>query len=283
MKLCTPDGMPGMIPGRICRQSRFVSVVGAAVMAAMMTGFPLFLLWQAELSRWTFGLALCLAGAVVMLLGRWAVRSLSSENWLLRIASDGLWINLRSYLNRDFATAETVLFVPYAEIASVGEHSVKRGERTNGRTTTWTDRYLDIRLAAPALAELKAEIAEERRRVAEGVHLGGLVTSRTRHNHVPVTIPADDLLRISWRGRQDFVVPSLKKVLPELSAQCNLNGAGSEEVTNFAKLSSEAVDRLILERVENGDTFGAVKLLRDERGYSLKESKEFVEELLVRL
>ncbi|MGD9636663.1 MAG: hypothetical protein AB7G28_07215 [Pirellulales bacterium] len=283
MKLCTPDQLPGVIPGRVCRQSRLVSLLGAALMAAMISGFPLFLLSKADVSPWIWNAALAFAGLVVLGLGRWAVKSLRTDNWLLRIAPDGLWINLRSYLNRDFSQPATVLHLPYGEIASVAEHAVKRAERNSGSTATWTDRFLEIRLKESALGPLRAEIAEERRRVVEGVHLGGLVTSRSRHNHVPVTVPADDVLRIAWRGRQDFVVPSLQRVLRELAAVCQVGNSTADDVRDVDGMTTAELDQLILDRVEAGDTIGASTLLRDERGYSLKEAKDFVDELTAKL
>src|SRR5262245_50049890 len=119
MKLCTPDEMPGMIPGRICRQSRLMSVAGAIAMSVMVTGFPLFFLWKTEPSPWIWIPAVLALGLFVYAILGWAVRSLRSDNWLMRIAPDGLWINLRSYLNQDFAPAATVAFIQYSEIASL--------------------------------------------------------------------------------------------------------------------------------------------------------------------
>jgi hypothetical protein len=133
------------------------------------------------------------------------------------------------------------------------------------------------------LQELAAEIAEERRRYAEGVHLGGLVTSRGRHHHVPVTVVGEDRLRVQWRGRQDFVVPGLKRVLRELAAECTVLEPTSEDLRNLNAMSTAEVDQAILDRVESGDVLGATKLLRDERGYSLKEARDFVEELTAQL
>jgi hypothetical protein len=260
-----------------------VSVGGALAMLAIVAALPVFLVWQARPSMWISFPVLSFASLMAIWLSGVVRKAFRSTNWLMRIAPDGLWINLRSYLNRDFAPAATVLFVPYAEIAGVGEHSVKREERNNGRITTWTDRYLEIHLVEPALAELAAEIAEERRRRAEGVHLGGLVTSSGRHQHVPVTVPRDDLVRIAWRGRQDFVVPRLKNVLRELTATCNVLEPTTEDAANVDVLTAEDLDRLILERVETGDTFGAIKLLRNQRGYSLKDAKQFIDELTVQL
>jgi hypothetical protein len=206
-----------------------------------------------------------------------------SENWLLRIAPDGLSINLRSHHNRHFAPARTVLFVPYLEIAGVSSRTVRRVEKNNGRTVMWTDQFLDVRLHDAALPEVATEISEERRRRTTGSHFGGFITSSGRNNHVPVTLPADDVLRLTWRGRFDFVVPSLAKTLGELAAECTVDEPVVESPADLQTLSEAEVDRQILERVEHGDTLAAVQLLRDQRGVTLKQAKDFIDELTVRI
>jgi hypothetical protein len=176
-----------------------------------------------------------------------------------------------------------VLFVPYQEIASVGQHAVKRSEHDRDETTIWTDRYLDVRLTRPAPDEVAAEIAEERRRTVSRVYLGGFVTSKGRNNHVPVTLPMENVLRLAWRGRFDFVVPSLKKTLRELAANCTIDEATVIGRVDLTTLNDAEVDQLILDRVENGDTLGAVKVLHEKRGYTLYDAKKFVDGLTVRL
>ena len=52
MRLYTPADVPSVIQGRVCRQSRLVSIVGAAAMLAMMFGVPSYLLWQAQPPMW---------------------------------------------------------------------------------------------------------------------------------------------------------------------------------------------------------------------------------------
>ncbi|MEX2091496.1 MAG: hypothetical protein WD971_02405 [Pirellulales bacterium] len=283
MQLHTPDQVPSMLQGRVCRQSRFVWVCGALAMLALLAALPAFLVWQARPSMWISFPVLSFASLMAMWLSGVVVKAFRSTNWLLRISPDGLWINLRSYLNSDFAPAATVLHVPYQEIESVGEYKVKRSECTSDGTTAWTDHYLDIRLVDPAPTELAAEIAEERSRVVPGSHLGGLVTSRSRNNHVPVSMPTDRVLRLAWRGRYDFIVPSLAKTLRELAAECTVEEPSIKDVADVKSLTSDDVDRLIIESVETGDTMGAVKLLREHRGFSLTDAKKFVDELTVRL
>lgn len=283
MQLYTPDQMPGVIQGRICRQSRLVSVVGAVVMSLMLFGFPLFILAKLEPAAWVWIPIVGIVLLIVWCLMRMAAKALRADNWLMRIAPDGLWVNLRSYLNREFALAKTVVFLPYAAIEGVRQHTVRRADRHGSRTTTWTDQYLEIQLREPVPNDVAAEIAEERRRLVENSHLGGFVTSRGRHNHVPVTVSGEDSVRIQWRGRQDFVVPGLKRVLRELAAECTVCEPTHENLQNMEAMSSDELDRLILGRVEAGDTLGATKLLRDKRGYSLKDARDFVEALTARL
>jgi hypothetical protein len=110
-----------------------------------------------------------------------------------------------------------------------------------------------------------------------------LITSSGRNSHVPVTLPAENILRLTWRGRFDFVVPPLTKVLRELAAECTLDEPIEERPADLQPLSAAEVDRQILERVEHGDTLTAVQLLRDQRGMSLKKAKDFVDELTVRI
>ena len=283
MRLYAPDDVPSVIQGRVCRQSRLASVVGNLLLLTLMAGIPAGFVLIARASTWISIPVLSFAALMAMWLGGTAIKALRSTNWLLRIAPDGLWINLRSYQNRDFAPAATVLFVPNREIAGVGQHSVKRSERTSDGTAAWTDGYLDVRLTGPAPEEVGAEIAEERRRTVSRAYLGGFVTSRGRNNHVPVTVPMENVLRLAWRGRFDFVVPSLKKTLRELAANCTIDEAIVIGRVDLTTLNDAEVDQLILDRVENGDTLGAVKLLHEKRGYTLYDAKKFVDGLTVRL
>lgn len=283
MQLYFPDQIPGTIQGRVCRHSRVVAVVGVLLLFVFFVAVPTFLIWQLEPAIWISGPALLFIGLILKWLAGMAIKAFRSTNWLMRIAPDGLWINLRSYLNRDFEPAATAVFVPYQEISSIGSHTVKRSERTDDGTTVWTDRYLDIRLAEPVPEEVAAEISEERRRYKDHSHLGGFVTSKSRNHHVTVSVPRDDVLRVAWRTRFDFVTPSLKRVLRELSGKCKVVDATVKDVADVEQLTGEEIDRLILDCVETGDRFGAMKLLREKRGYSTTEAKLFVDDLTVKI
>jgi hypothetical protein len=197
----------------------------------------------------------------------------------LRIACVGLWINMRSYLNRDFPSAKTVIHVPHDEIACVREHSIKRAEKSSDGTTAWTDRYLDIELLEAAPEELRAELAEERRRHVTRSHLGGLATSRSRHGHVPVTVPDNHVIRIAWRGRYDWVSPSLRRTLQALHPRVRIGEPTRADLTDLHILTNEEFDNLTRRLVESGDKLGAIKLLTDRQGCSTTEARQLVEEL----
>jgi hypothetical protein len=260
-----------------------MATVAVIAMLGFLVVLPTFVVWKLHPAIWISGPVLLFVGVMLKCFVGITIKAFRSTNWLMRIASDGLWINLRSYLNREFAPAPVVLFLPYAEIASVGESTVKRSERDHDGTTVWTDRYLDVRLVEPAPAELAAEISEERRRFVPGKHLAGLVTSRRRNSHVPVSLPDEQTLRLAWRSRFDFITPSLKSVLRELAGHCTIDEAATKDLSDDNLLTGEEVDRLILQSVETGDRFGAMKLLQTKRGYSLTEAKKFVDELTVQL
>ena len=283
MRLFAPDQVPHSIQGRVCRQSRTVSVICSLLLLTMFVAVPTFFVAVAHLSIWISFPILSFLSLLAMWFIRMALNAVRTTNWLMQIAPDGLWINLRSYQNCDFEPAATVLFVPYQEIASVGAHTVKRSEHSSRGVSVWTDRYLDVRLVQPAPDEVGAEIAEERRRVTASVHLGGFVTARGRNNHVPVWLPSEDVLRLAWRTRTDFIGPSLKKTLRALEANCRVGDPSVDAVAGVDKLTSDDVDRMIIECVETGDTFGAVELLREKRGFSLDNAKKFIDELTVRL
>lgn len=252
-------------------------------MALMLCVLPGYIAWTAGLSLWIVVPMLVVDSLLLKWLAMIALNAFRPENWLLRISPDGLWINIRSHHNRKFAPAQTVLFVPYLEIAGVNSRTVKRLEKNNGRNTSWTDQFLEVRLHDAAPPEVATEISEERRRRTTGSHFGGFITSSGRNNHVPVTLPSDDLLRLTWRGRFDFVVPSLAKTLGELAAECTIVEPVVEGPADMQTLSAAEVDRQILERVEHGDTLAAVQLLRDQRGMTLKQAKDFIDELTVRI
>jgi hypothetical protein len=248
-------------------------------MLAVILGVPGFLLWQARPGWWVVLLVVAIALFVIQWPLGVIIKSWRSSNWVLRIARDGLWINLRSYLNYEFSPARTVAFVPNDEIAHARELTVKRVERNNGRTMAWTDRFLELELAGVSTEELRCQLAAELGRHVSRSYLAGLVTSRSRHGHVPVTVPDSNVIRIAWRGRYDWVSPSLRRTLEELRPRVRIGESTCADFTDLHALTNDEVDRLTRQLVESGDKLGAIKLLTHRRGCSTTEARQLVEEL----
>jgi hypothetical protein len=280
MKLVTPDQVPRM-NGLVCRQSRSVTLFTWALLLVMVAGIPVGIVLLGRPAAWFSVPLLLFATFMAWKICRAVITVFNPANWLLQIMPDGLWINLRSYQNANFPPAPIVLFVPYSEIAGVSEHRVKRAERMSrsGNKSTWTDRYLDIRVREPAIPELDAAIDDERRRRITRELFNTGLKSHSRSNHVPVTLPNDSTIRVAWRGKCDYVVPSLSHVLDELIPYCWIDATAERDLSDLDALAPEEIDRLILESVESGDTIGAMKLLQDRRGYTLTDAKTFVDEL----
>jgi hypothetical protein len=279
MRLDTPNEMPTDIRGLVCRQSRTVSALATMVMLTLLLGVPGFLIWQARPVWWVVLPVVAVAGLIVRWFVGIMIKSWRSSNWLLRVARDGLWINLRSYLNYELPLGKTVVFLPFDEIGNAREHIVKRAEKNRGRTMAWTDRYLELELNGVSTDELRAELAAELRRHVTRQHVGGLATSRSRHGHAPVTVPEPGVIRIAWRGRYDWVSPSLRRTLGELRPRVRIGETTSADLTNLHALTSEEVDKLARQLVESGDKLGAVKLLSDRRGCSTTEAHSQIEQL----
>jgi hypothetical protein len=279
MRLLRPEEMPGMIQGTVCRQSRLASLLYAVAMLTLLVGVPGFLIWNAALPWWAVMLAAGFAVLVVRWLGGNVISAWRSGNWLLRISPDGLWINLRWYLNHEFPPGRTVVHLPYERIACVRQHVVKRVEKTSDGTTAWTERSLELQLTGAVPEELRAELAVERLRQVTRSHLGGLAESRSRYGNSHVTVPANDVIRIAWRNRFCWVTPPLGRTLRELKRYVAVGEPTLTDFSNWQTMSDAEVDRLTLQLVESGDKMGAIKLLTARRGYSTTDARLFVEEL----
>lgn len=223
----------------------------------------------------------------VMLLGMaWyfskeAVRSWVSTNWLMRVGRNSLWLNLRSYRHVHYPPGRTVLCVPYDEITLVRRHTAFREVRTNGRCTKWREVCLEILLNEAVTAEVREELAVERRRREETSFFG--ISVRSTMTHVPVTVHGDNTLRVMWLSRVDWVTPGIKRALETLRAFCRIGEPVETAVPEPSELSDESFNKLVLELVQTGQPMNARRLLREYRGYNLREAKEFIEILAAKV
>jgi hypothetical protein len=279
MQLTSPDKVPRNSAHMVCRQSRLGTLAAALCFAAIFAGGPLVFIWVVQPS-WLIGApAVLFAILMLKLFAGDAINALRESNWVLQVTPRGLWINLRSFRHVDFPPARTSLFVAYDEIAGVREYVLKWTERDSRRRIWWTGRHLDIELRSPVPAEVRNEIAAERRRKVKRRYLGGLITAEGSRNHFPVSDPSEKSLRIGWRTKQDGVTPRLAVALRELATHVPVFEAVLVDRTDAKNLSPQEVDDLILAHAQAGDKTAAIKLVREHRGYGLTDAKRFVEEL----
>jgi hypothetical protein len=268
MKVDSPKNM-GQVAGMCCRQSRLRGLVGGLIVCAFLIGV-VFILWQRGFSGFVWGGCAVLAA----LLGAWfvadAVAKFRSQNWLLWVGPDGLWINLRWHQNRHLPEAATVVHLPYAEIASARRHvetwsTPSRPSSSAG--THWKLESLELSLVSGETREIAKALADERGRRA-GI----------KGTHQAVTVPATGVIRIAWRGHGNDVVPPLSRVLDELSRRVKVGEPTRRDRADWGELSEAELDDLIGQLGRSGDNLAAAQLLIRRRGWSATEAHQFVEE-----
>src|SRR5262245_15332882 len=268
MKLVSPTNMD-QVAGMCCRQSRLRGLVGSLVFCAILIGL-VFLLWQQEFPWFAWGWCAVLTALLVPWILADALLKFRSTNWLLRLGPDGLWINLRSYQNRHFPEAATVLHLPYEEIASARRHLETwstPSEPSSNTGTHWKQESLELSLVSGDTREIAKALADERGRRAT-----------IKGPHQAVTVPAAGVVRIAWRGVGNDVVPPLTRVLDELSRRVNVDQPTRTDFAHWLKLNDAELDELVAQLVRSGEDLDAAQLLKRRRGCSATEAHQLVEE-----
>jgi hypothetical protein len=254
--------------------------VATVIYTAIFGGAPVF--WYYVGAPWfVWGCCAALATIVVPLVIGDFLAKLRPTNWIVWARPDALWINFRSYQDCGSCDAETVVRIEFSEIAEV----VQTGEvyytpSSEGGSVRQSIQSLDIRLTHDRTDELAAAIAVDRTRPPPERKIGGIGVT-TRPSHFPVSIPVAGTIRIAWRGGTgNWVAPSLRHLLAELTGLVSTGEATRSIAPDWRELSETELDDRILRLVQAGDTIAAVDLLRSRRGFSTKEARRFVDELL---
>lgn len=251
----------------VCRTSRVSGVIITLIFAAISIG-----LWFTPLPDLVKAVVSVLLALFTLLLIKMTIRSFGVQNWLLRYGQRGLSVKFRTFLNAHFPQSDPVIVsFDYKEIAWVRRTRERRIDRDSESTTYSRFTYLDLGLKNVALAELERMLADERRRKAPGRFV------RTRHNHAPVRLIEDNVLRLDWSS----IKPSIHKTLEVLTRFAPRKP--DHEFTNdmtIDPVSRAEAEARILELAQSGDKFTAVKLARKHYGYSLTEARNFVDGLV---
>jgi len=268
----TPDGS-----GLLCRESRLGGLIVALVFSAAFIG-PTIFFWLRGI--WFFFVVMGLASLVLvpLLIGDVRLR-FRLTNWILWAPPGKVLVNLRSY--QDKSTLDTLSVVELAdnEIAEIRRFEErytvpeKQGRRTSLKLVS-----LDILLRTQdeSLAKL---IADRRTTPQPWQNLAG-IRSRSDLTLYSVTLPAADVIRIAWTGgRNHSIAPGVNRVLRELETRIHVGEPALKEEGTNGKSGDAEIDDRILSLVLSGNKIDAIKILRLERGYTLIEAKQFVDEL----
>lgn len=272
----------------VCRQSPVTQLIGSAVLAMLFALCPL-MWWWLEAPTWVIGMCVVAALLVVPIALGEAFAAIKKTNWLLAIQADGIWVNLRSFRNRKFAPALTVVHFPWGDLESAAA--------TDGLAKmAWSDSsvgsiaFLEIQLADHVQTDqLQQAITEEMQRRSLPKKFAGVeTTGRSRHASIQLT--EERRLQFPWRSSMDSITPKLGAVIQELSRELKIEEepapAGtviSHTHASPAEASPAQIAALhaeVLELAEFGQLLDAIRLYRVRTGCGLKEARDSVNELL---
>ena len=238
-------------------------------------------------------------------------------NWLVRIHAAGVRVKFRSYLNDHFPEQDLVVAdIPFSAISwvrKVRERLVAPDPSEAGMDRNSFHTCLDLKLNSPGAASLRQALLAERKREAPRSKVQQLThalflarkakaspteiaqirenikaekrktpngngKSRTTHHHYPVRMREAEILRIEWNG----IRPGIGEALGILSQKLRVEPECSVPGERWTHLKGKDLEDRILDLAERGKIFEAASLARQRYGYSLTESKIFVDELLRR-
>ncbi|MEM7246955.1 MAG: hypothetical protein AAF533_16520 [Acidobacteriota bacterium] len=224
------------------------------------------------------GLVFGVIGLVGVLALREFLRTLRTENWLIRVGREGLLVRLRSY--RDLHLPEphpTLLFIDRDEIVSVRGH-VERYYRPrnegSSETVVKVSSFLEIVLRDADSSELKRVLEQERKLPAAG---GPTVRARSKHR--PVSLPEPDVIRFVWRGASGNITPGLSKALSILREHYPVAGERRSD-SDFRRMNTKDMAEHLLRLVDAGDTRSATAITRKAYHMSLSEARSYIDGLI---
>ncbi len=269
----SPDGS-----AVVCRETRWGGLAFALIFIAAFIG-PTIFFWIRGI--WFFFVVLGLASLVIvpLLIGDVRLR-FRQTNWTLWAPPGKLLINLRSYQDRSTLERPSVVELADHEIAEIRRHEHRYSTSSGqGRTTFNKLVSLDIVLRTPDDGTLAKLIADRRATPQPWQKLAGM-RSRSNVTLHSVALPAPDVIRIAWTGgRNHAITPGVNRVLRNLEARIHVGEPVLKQDRTSDMTKDAEIDERILTLVQAGNKIDAIKLLREQRGYSLVAAKQFVDEL----
>jgi hypothetical protein len=273
MKLKSVADLPDEMQGVWCRQSPLAGVVRAIVICGMLM-IPSLIGWKSG-QPWLVWTSVALEVCFVPLLVKDVAALCRATNWVLRITSNGVWINLCSYRDKPSAAA-SVVHLDYREIASAGRHTevYTTPDETASRASQpgpcgdkcCRDVYLEIQLVHDQTDELKTALNDLRYEAAPGPDPARKV--QVQKGPFSVWLVSPSVLRIAWLSSHgNAVAPRLAAVLALLETHVPIAEPTRRERANWFKLTPHEVDELAREllRVHDASSDATALLVRTGR------------------
>lgn len=287
MRLYRQNDVPEDAHGLLCRQSRFAGVVRLIIWCGVLA-IPIVCGWHFG-NPWLIWTFVAVAAVVVPMALIDLTAQFRTTNWLLRIGSDGVWINLRSYRDRDVVPdALSVVHLDYAEIASVGRHTESYTTPSEmatgpgsygavGGSTAWRDEFLEIQLNHDRTDELKTALISLRYQAVPGQP--STRPAPGRNGPSPLWLVSPAALRIGWvSSHGDAVLPRMASVLNRLESYVTATAPTLRERPDWRTLTADEANELARELVHvHGATLEATALLVRAGGLTNAEADTLVQ------
>lgn len=198
---------------------------------------------------------------LVLLFGVGAFRaSLRESNWILGVTRDGLFLNVRSYLNAAPEPERTVAFIGFSEIASARKTVERWDVDLGGGSTTQDHAFLELALPGVDTAPLAEIVRLEAARVPQERSFLG-VRVRTKVHDRPVFVEEPGIVRVRWKRGMLSTLEGRVRIEPRQTVRREPDGTS------------------LLDLVRRGDRMTAIQAARRGTVRSLAEARNLVEEV----
>jgi hypothetical protein len=215
--------------------------------------------------------AVLLVGLLV--LRRFVLARFRPSNWLVRMGDEGLFVQLRSYLNYRFSGDDlTVVLIHYRDVRSARLVRERRDipqpdePAQLDRITQVSQRLVELELTVDPAPLVQALAHQSAQRTSIGA----------TYRHYPVRMASATTLQLEWS-----VVPRAEVFLDDLRQYTTIAApiSASRDYAHLKGSSREEQERRLKELAETGQTIAAIRIARELYSYDLAQARALVEGL----
>jgi hypothetical protein len=279
MELLRLPEVPASPHDRVYRYSRGRAFVAYAL---WWVGCAALFVGGIRQDAYILDVAASLLAAGLLLARRFVVARFRDSNWLVRANENGLYVQLRSYLNYHFpADDHTVAFIPYREVrlarASRERQELPELSRNDRTVSIRTLQLVELELIGDTAALGEALEAESTRPAPREAAWYG--NTGVKFQHYPVALDHTASLRLTWE-----CVPPTQVFLDDIRrwVQVGESTSSTKSFTDLASVSRADQEQRIAALARVGQFVYAIALARKLYGYDLRQARAYVESLVPR-